>query len=92
MTRYRNNENLPEIIKVALPDEAQTIYRRAYNDVWAAHQDNETQLDDQAHQAGWAAVEEVFEHDEATGSWQRKAEPEQSANDGLLDHLKSMIY
>ncbi len=95
MRRYENNEDLPEIIRVALPDEAQTIYRRAYNEMWAArhdtYQNNREQLDDQAHRAGWAAVEEDFEHVETTGSWQRKADAQEAATDGLLDHLKSFI-
>jgi len=76
-----------------LPEEAQELYLEAYNKQWAANRTeaNPERRDAAAHQAGWAAVEEEYVHDETEGRWYHKDELEEEDEQGILDKLKSLI-
>ncbi len=67
---YESIDDLPKAVREDLPEHAQQLYMKAYND---AHRDQGE--DDFAEQAAWDAVTAEYEQDEA-GQWHRKdAEP-----------------
>jgi cation transport regulator len=91
--RFERKSDLPRIIRVALPDDAQELYLEAYNRAWAKHDGEEAesgrdQRDAVAHQAGWTAVEQEFVHDQAKGRWYPK---QQAEDQGILSKLKSFM-
>jgi len=64
-----SNSNLPVHIRKALPNEAQTVFREAYNEIFGA--DNSSVI--RATHSGWNAVKKAF-HTEG-GKWVRKENP-----------------
>ena len=58
---YPNNEALPDAIKSALPDAAQTIFRNAFN--------NPDGDEAEALQGGWVAVKNAGYEKQADGKW-----------------------
>jgi cation transport regulator len=61
---YKTNQELPEQLK-ALPGEAQTIFRKAFNASFAEYGE------DSAHKIAWDAVKKVYEKD-TEGNWKKK--------------------
>jgi cation transport regulator len=71
---YRNNDELPESVKGALPASAQDIYRSAFNHVWQERCGASPAIaiprDQVAHKVAWAAVRRRYE--QIGTSWQPK--------------------
>jgi cation transport regulator len=75
--RYENQKDLPATIMHVLPDDAQEVYLETYNRAWDEY-DQETTGDmsrhSVAHRQAWATIEQAFERDPNSGTWQRKGE------------------
>ena len=54
---YESNTDLPESVRNALPDAAQTIFRKAFNAAYEEYDHDETR----AVRVAWAAVKNVYE-------------------------------
>jgi len=72
---YDRNADLPESVRDPLPDGAQTIYRKAFNDAWDEYSDPEERRgsatrEETAHRVAWAAVKKSYEKKD--GRWVRK--------------------
>ncbi len=63
---YSTNEDLPQSITNHLPEHAQTIFRKAFNE---AHKRYGTE--EQAYKVAWAAVKHEYEKNEK-GAWVKK--------------------
>ncbi|MEJ2210743.1 MAG: ChaB family protein [Anaerolineae bacterium] len=73
---YDSNKDLPDSVKDNLPEQAQEIYRQAFNSAWDEYADPEDRRGDQsreqtAAQVAWSAVKQEYEKDEA-GNWTKK--------------------
>lgn len=58
---YRVNSDLPEPVRAHLPRDAQTLYRKVYNNAWWEYADPANRRSDSsreatAHRVAWAAV------------------------------------
>jgi cation transport regulator len=93
--KFKSKEELPKLIQIALPEDAQELYLKAYNKAWNTYEPETypgKARDKVAHQAGWAAVEEEYVHDEGTGQWHRKEKTGNGeAGESFLGKLKSLI-
>jgi cation transport regulator len=74
---YNSNSDLPESVKVVLPEHAQDIYREAYNSAWGQYDTPEERRggnsrEETAHKVAWAAVKKIYERNEYSGKWRRK--------------------
>jgi cation transport regulator len=91
--QYETVKQLPVTIRDTLPDKAQEIYRKAYNQAWEEFdKEDHRGLNQQglAHQQAWMAVkhEYVFDLDQ----WHRKGETvERKVPEGIFDKLKSLF-
>ena len=56
---YRSNADLPASVRNNLPEVAQDVYRKAFNDAYANRADNPIEEAD-AHNIAWAAVERLY--------------------------------
>ena len=70
---YKTNTDLPESVKNNLPEHAQDIYRKAFNNAWKQYEDpserrGSASQEETAHKVAWAAVKEVYEKD-TSGNW-----------------------
>lgn len=63
---YSSNNDLPDSVKNNLPEHAQTIYRKAFNNALT-----EYSVEVQAHKVAWAAVKNEYEKNEK-GHWVKK--------------------
>ena len=63
---YKSNKDLPESISDNLPEHAQTIFRKVFNNAHE-HYGNEQQ----AFKVAWAAVKEQYEKNKE-GDWVKK--------------------
>ena len=63
---YQRVNDLPDSVKVALPEHAQEIYRAAFNSAWDEYHHD----DSRAHRVAWAAVEKKYHKDEKSGKWE----------------------
>lgn len=63
---YTTNQDLPKSITDHLPQQAQTIFRKAFN---SAYQEYSTE--EQAFKVAWAAVKKVYEKNDL-GFWVKK--------------------
>lgn len=73
---YRTNSDLPAAVREHLPDHAQDIYRKSFNNAWVQYADprkrrGKTSREETAHRVAWAAVENAYEKG-AGGRWRRK--------------------
>lgn len=66
---YADNADLPDSVRVHLPDHAQDIYREAFNHAYAAHSGDPRQ-EEAAHRIAWAAVKRSYV--KIGGSWVRR--------------------
>jgi len=64
---YQSNQELPDQVRDNLPEEAQTIYRKAFN---SAHEQYDTE--GQAAAVAWSAVKNAYEKNE-NGDWVKKS-------------------
>lgn len=72
---YDRNADLPDSVRDALPEAAQTVYRKAFNDAWDQYSDPEDRRgsatrEETAHRVAWAAVKKSWEKKD--GRWVRK--------------------
>lgn len=96
---YDSKEDLPESIKLDLPEEAQTIYFEAYNQAYenynAEEEPGETGRQSVATRKAWATVKRDYVHDEETGKWYRRgeepAEDESQEDASLLDKITDAL-
>ncbi len=74
---YESLDELPESVRDNLPQHAQEIYMKAFNNAWDEYADPEERRGDAsreetAHKVAWAAVKKVYEKDEESGEWTKK--------------------
>jgi cation transport regulator len=91
---YKSIEELPDTVRDILPEEAQELYLKGYNQGWEAY-DEETSSDlsheSVAHRQGWIFVQKEFVQDEGTGEWHRKGEEAEEEEEGLLDKVQDVF-
>lgn len=63
---YNSNKDLPESVRLHLPEHAQDIFREAFNNA-----DKEYDSEMIAFKVAWAAVEKAYEKNEK-GEWVKK--------------------
>lgn len=56
---YRTNADLPDSVRLHLPDHAQDVFRAAFNHAFAAHQ-ADPRREEAAFRIAWAAVKRVY--------------------------------
>jgi cation transport regulator len=76
---YNKISELPDSVRDNLPKHAQEIYKEAFNSAWEQYKDPEDRRGDAsreetAHRVAWAAVKQVYEKDEHSGRWRKKAD------------------
>lgn len=59
---YKTNTDLPKDVRKALPSQAETIYRKAFNSAIKQYDKEKT-----AHQVAWAAVKNEYKKKMARG-------------------------
>lgn len=74
---YEDLDELPKSVRDNLPQHAQEIYMKAFNNAWDEYADPEERRGDAsreetAHKVAWAAVKKVYEKDEESGRWKEK--------------------
>ena len=62
---YDRNADLPKSVRDALPKEAQTIYRKVFNNAWAEYgtpskRRGSASREETAHRVAWAAVKRSY--------------------------------
>ena len=73
---YHSVSDLPKSVTGALPEHAQEIYLKAYNNAWEEYQDPSKRIggatqEETASRVAWAAVKRMYEKDDKTGKWKR---------------------
>jgi cation transport regulator len=74
---YQRKSDLPKQVRDNLPEDAQDIYRKAYNSAWEQYKDPEERRGDASreetsHRVAWNAVKKEYEKDEKSGKWRKK--------------------
>ena len=74
---YNSLDELPDSVRDNLPNHAQEIYMKAFNNAWDEYADPEERRGDAsreetAHKVAWAAVKKVYEKDEESGEWKKR--------------------
>ena len=93
---YREKSELPETLRITLPDAAQTLYMNAYNEALAnldPSMGGGLAPESAAHAIAWQAVEAEYEQPKGGGSWRPKYGDEQAAESdgGLLQKIRQMF-
>lgn len=62
---YKFNRDLPEIVQNRLPEQAQDIFREAYNTAWSSYLSRKKRIKDEspedyAYKHAWAAVKKQY--------------------------------
>lgn len=63
---YESDQDLPDSVRNNLPEHAQHIYRKAFNNAWDQYKDPQKREDPHesreavAHQVAWSAVKQEF--------------------------------
>ena len=74
---YKNISDLPTSVRENLPEHAQEIYLKAFNNAWDEYanprerRENDSR-EETARKVAWSAVKKVYEKDERSGRWQKK--------------------
>jgi cation transport regulator len=68
---YETNGDLPDRVRLHLPDHARTIYREAFNHAWQSYR-HDSRHEEIAHRVAWAAVKKSYV--KRGDNWVRKAE------------------
>jgi len=93
--RYESKSDLPHTLRDALPEEAQRIYLKAYQEAWDKYSEEESSELDQegvAHRQAMHAVEEEFVLREDMGGWFKRGEvPEEEEEGGVADEVLSAL-
>jgi cation transport regulator len=71
--QYTSNSDLPESVKDNVPEHAQTIYRKAYNNAHEQYKNSDDRrgdesLEETAARVAWSAVKTTYEKNDA-GEW-----------------------
>ena len=74
---YNSLDELPDSVRDNLPNHAQEIYMKAFNNAWDEYADAEDRRGDASreetsHKVAWAAVKNVYKKDEESGEWKKK--------------------
>lgn len=74
---YNKVSELPERVKDNLPEHAQEIYMKAFNNAYDQYADpddrrGDASREETAHKVAWAAVKNDYEKDDDNGRWKRK--------------------
>jgi cation transport regulator len=74
---YKRKRDLPKQVRDNLPEEAQDIYRKAYNSAWEQYKDPEDRRGDASreetsHKVAWNAVKKEYKKDDKSGKWKKK--------------------
>jgi len=74
---YNSLDELPDSVRDNLPNHAQEIYMKAFNNAWDEYADPEDRRGDASreetsHKVAWAAVKNVYKKDEECGEWKKK--------------------
>lgn len=74
---YKDLRDLPDSVRENLPEHAQEIYMKAFNNAWDEYANPEDRRGDAsreetAHKVAWSAVKQSYEKDERTGVWKKK--------------------
>jgi cation transport regulator ChaB len=75
---YVKKEDLPEAVRNALPEHAQTIYQAAYNAAWE-HYGKQAQAEARCAAIAWAAVKRAGYAKGEDGTWRMKSAEEMEA-------------
>ncbi|MDR9501092.1 MAG: ChaB family protein [Desulfurivibrionaceae bacterium] len=75
---YDRNRELPASVRDNLPEDAQTIYRKAFNSAWDQYTSPEKRRgkadrEETAHRIAWSAVKQTYEKGDS-GTWRRKSD------------------
>jgi cation transport regulator ChaB len=92
--RYENQKDLSATITQVLPDDAQKVYLETYNRAWDEYQEatGDMSRHSVAHRQAWATIEQAFERDPNSGTWQRKGEqPAEYHARNFLDNVRDAI-
>ncbi|MFC1774958.1 ChaB family protein [Nanoarchaeota archaeon] len=73
---YKTNKDLPERVRDNLPQGAQTIFRKAFNNAEKQYRDpkkrrGKASLEEVCNKVSWSAVKSKYEKDDS-GKWVRK--------------------
>ena len=73
---YDSINELPEGVRNNLPEHAQEIYLKAYNNAWNEYKEasarrGNASREETAHKVAWAAVEKLYRKNAQTGNWER---------------------
>jgi cation transport regulator len=74
---YDKKSDLPEAVRNTLPEHAQEIYQKAFNNAWDEYKDSEKRRgnesrEEAAHRVAWAAVEKEYKKDKDSGKWKKR--------------------
>ena len=74
---YNSLDELPDSVRDNLPNHAQEIYMKAFNNAWDEYADpkerrGDASREETAHKVAWAAVKNVYKKDEESGEWKKK--------------------
>ncbi len=74
---YQDVSDLPDSVKKHLPEHAQRIYMKAFNNAWKEYdrpqeRRGEETREETAHKVAWAAVKNEYQKDEKSGEWKSK--------------------
>lgn len=72
---YKNIDDLPNSVTNNLPNHAQEIYLKAFNNAWEEYKDPDKRRSNESHEevchkVAWAAVKAKY-HKSEDGSWQK---------------------
>ena len=73
---YEKRSELPGTVSEHLPEHAQDIYMKAFNNAWEQYKDpserrGDSSREETAHKVAWSAVKNEYEKD-SKGNWVRK--------------------
>lgn len=86
---FQTIQDLPALIRTSLPDDAQEVYRAAFNRAWeklaAGADEDQTAITAEAHKAARLAVQYEFTQD-AEGNWRRDPVGERLKHQGKVEN------
>jgi cation transport regulator len=94
---YETKNDLPESVKVYLPDKLQDIYLEAYQEAWEEYEEyqgGEASREAVAHRDAMHAVKRDYTYYEEKGTWYKKGEePEETEDEdkGIVETVKDMF-
>lgn len=73
---YNNLKDLPEQVRNNLPEHAQEIFLKAFNNAWEEYKESESRRggssrEETAFRVAWSAVEKIYKKDKS-GKWVKK--------------------